>query len=66
MKETHFIEITESAAMALLGKEYQTPTNTIDSELAHCVEYIIHGVKMRVLHNFTSNVIQYYIQDINA
>lgn len=52
--------------MALLGKEYQTPINTIDCELAHCVEYIIHDVKMRVIQNFTSNVIQYYIQDINA
>jgi len=66
MKETHFIEITEEAGMALLGKDYQTPTNTIDCELAHCVEYVIHGVKMRVIQNFTSNVIQYYIQDINA
>lgn len=66
MKGKHYIEITEAAAMALLGKEYQTPINTIDCELAHCVEYIIHDVKMRVIQNFTSNVIQYYIQDINA
>lgn len=36
------------------------------AELYRKTFYIVHGVKLMILDNFTSNTTQYYIIDINA
>jgi len=60
------IEITKEAAWALIGNDENTWSDYYQTELAEFSTYTCHGVKVVVIHNFTSQVTQYYVEDINA
>ena len=60
------VEITEQAFNLLKGNDDKTWHDYKKTELAEFSYYISHGVLLTAIHNFVSNVTQYYIQDINA
>ena len=60
------VEITEQAFLALRGNDEKTWKNYKQTELAEFSYYEAHGVTLIAIHNYVSNVTQYYIQDINA
>jgi len=67
MKEVKtFVEITEQAFNKLKGNDDKTWNDYKKTELAEFSYYISNGVLLTVVHNFVSNVTQYYISDINA
>ena len=60
-----YIEITQDAFKTLVPLD-QPNSSVKEGELARRIYYIAHGVKLQTVENFVSNVMQYYIQDINA
>jgi hypothetical protein len=60
------IEITKEAAWHLIGNDEQTWRDYKQTELAETSFYHAHGVNIKAIHNYTANVTQYYITDINA
>lgn len=60
------IEITKEAFNLLKGNDEKTWHDFKKTELAEFSYYKAHGVLLTAIHNFVSNVTQYYIQDINA
>jgi hypothetical protein len=63
---THSVEITKEAAFALIGNDEKTWNDYQQNELSETSFYLAHGVRIAVIHNYLSNVTQYYIQDVNA
>ena len=63
---SRYIEITEEAGKALLGKKFPNASTLGDGEFYEWVSYIVKGVKMKIVYNYLSNVTQYYLEDINA
>ena len=62
----HSVEITKEAAWALIGNDEKTWTDYKQSELLETSFYLAHGVRIAAIHNYLSNVTQYFIQDVNA
>lgn len=65
----HSVEITEEAAWALIGNDEKTHSDYYDhqqNEHSETSFYLAHGVRIAAIHNYLSNVTQYYIQDVNA
>jgi hypothetical protein len=65
----HSVEITKEAAFALIGNDEETWSDYQDhqqTELNETSFYLAHGVRIAAIHNYISNVTQYYIQDVNA
>ena len=62
----HSVEITKEAAFALIGNDEKTWQDYHQSELSESSFYLSHGVRIAAIHNYLSNVTQYYIQDVNA
>lgn len=62
----HSIEITKEAAFTLIGNDEKTWTDYKQTELAETSFYLAQGVRIAAIHNYLSNVTQYFIQDINA
>ncbi len=60
------VEITKEAAHLLIANDERTWENYTQTELAETSFYLSYGVRIAVVHNYVSNVTQYYIQDINA
>ena len=67
-KQIHImtIEITKEAALKLIGNAEETWRDYKQDELAETSFYYGYGVNIQVIHNWVSNVTQYYITDINA
>ena len=63
---THSVEITKEAAFSLIGNDEKTWQDYQQSELSETSFYLAHGVRVAAIHNYLSNVTQYYIQDVNA
>jgi len=59
------IEITKEAAILLIGNKETSQIDFKQMELAEVSYYRNHGVKIAAIHNYVSNVTQYFIQDIN-
>lgn len=69
MKQPNFtnsVEITEDAALLLIGNDAETWHDFSGNDFAEWTTYQCKGCKVMRIFNFTSNVAQYYIQDINA
>ncbi len=62
----HSVEITKEAAFALIGNDENTWNDYQQNELSETSFYLAHGVRIAAIHNYLSNVTQYFIQDINA
>jgi len=62
----HSVEITKEAAWALIGNDEKTWTDYKQSELSETSFYLAHGVRIASIHNYISNVTQYFVQDVNA
>ena len=62
----HSIEITKEAAVLLIGNDEKSWRDYKNTELCEFSEYSAHGVKIRAVFNYLSNVTQFYVQDINA
>jgi len=62
----HSVEITKEAAWELIGNDEKTWTDYQQNELSESSFYLSHGVRIAAIHNYLSNVTQYFIQDINA
>ena len=60
------IEVTKEAAVKLIGNDEKSFRNFIQDELAETTLYHGHGVNITVIHNYISEITQYYITDINA
>ena len=60
------VEITKEAAFALIGNDEKSWTDYQQNELSESSFYLAHGVRIAAIHNYLSNVTQYYIQDVNA
>ena len=60
------VEITKEAAFALIGNDEKTWQDYQQNKLAETSFYLAHGVRIAAIHNYISNVTQYFIQDINA
>ena len=60
------VEITKEAAFALIGNDEKTWNDYQQNELSETSFYLAHGVRIAAIHNYLSNVTQYYIQDVNA
>ncbi len=58
-------EITKEAFISLVGNDEQTWTDYKSNELAERSYYNSKGVALQTVTNFTSEVTQYYVQDIN-
>ncbi len=63
---THSVEITKEAAWKLIGNDEKTWTDYQQNELSESSFYLAHGVRIAAIHNYLSNVTQYFVQDINA
>ena len=59
-------EITKEAFDLLKGNDEKSWHDYNKTELAEFSYYKAHGVLLIAIHNFVSNVTQYYVQDINA
>jgi hypothetical protein len=63
----HSVEITKEAAFALIGNDEKTWNDYHQNELSETsFYYLAHGLRIVAIHNYLSNVTQYYIQDVNA
>tara|TARA_R100000655_G_scaffold97688_1_gene140731 strand:- start:260 stop:469 length:210 start_codon:yes stop_codon:yes gene_type:complete len=62
----HSIEITKEVFELLKGNDEKTWRDFANNELAEWTTYFAKGHRIMALHNFVSNVTQYYMQDINA
>jgi hypothetical protein len=62
----HPVEITKEAAFALIGNDEETWDDYQQNELSESSFYLAHGVRIAAIHNYISNVTQYYIQDVDA
>lgn len=62
----HYIEITKEAALLLIGNDEHSWRDYQSTELTETSFYHAHGVNLAVVCNFTSGIVQYYVQDINA
>ena len=60
------IEVTKEAAVKLIGNDEKTWRDFTQTELAETTLYHGHGVNIEVIHNYISEITQYYITDINA
>jgi len=60
------IEVTKEAAVKLIGNDEKTWRDFTQTELAEKTLYHGHGVNIEVIHNYISEITQYYIEDINA
>jgi len=63
---THTVEITKEAAWKLIGNDEETWNDYQQNELSEMSFYLAHGVRIAAIHNYLSNVTQYFVQDINA
>lgn len=62
----HSIEITKEVFELLKGNDEKTWRDFANNELVEWTTYFAKGHRLMALHNFVSNVTQYYMQDINA
>jgi hypothetical protein len=62
----HSVEITKEAAWLLIGNDEKTWDGYIQNQLSETSFYLARGLRIAVVHNYLSNVTQYFIQDINA
>ena len=60
------IEVTKEAAVKLIGNDEKSWRDYKQTELAETSFYHGHGVNIEVIHNYISEITQYYITDINA
>ena len=60
------VEITKDAFDLLKGNDEKSWHDFKKTELAEFSYYKAHGVLLTAIHNFVSNVTQYYVKDINA
>lgn len=63
---THSVEITHEAFVLLKGNDEKSWRDFQNNEHAEWTLYAGAGHRLMALHNFVSNVTQYYMQDINA
>ena len=59
------IEISKEAFWLLVGNEEKSWRNYKQGELSETSYYYNNGVALQAVHNYISNVAQYYVQDIN-
>ena len=62
----HSVEITKEAAWLLIGNDEQTWDGYIQNKISETSFYLARGLRIAVVHNYVSNVTQYYIQDVNV
>lgn len=62
----HFVEITKPAALMLIGNDEKSWQGYEQTERAEISFYLTNGCRIAAVHNWVSNVTQYFIQDINA
>jgi hypothetical protein len=63
---THSVEITKEAAWLLIGNDTITWDGYIQNELSETSFYLARGLRIAIVHNHSSNVTQYHIQDNDA
>jgi len=59
------VEISKEAFYLLVGNEEKSWRNYKQGELSESSYYYNKGVSLEAVHNYTANVTQYYVQDIN-
>lgn len=63
---SHSVEITQSAARAIIGNDEKTWHDFEKIEIAEMTTFQAHGVFIFAIHNFIAGVTQYYLQDVNV
>ncbi len=60
------VEITKEAFHAIIPQQLDAFKGSDVTEHAETSYFTANGCNLLTVHNFVSNVTQYYIQDINA
>ena len=62
----HSVEITKEAAWLLIGNDEKTWDGYIQNKHSETSFYLARGLRIAIIHNQSSNITQYFIQDNDA